>query len=92
MKPPVISEPLDGVMPSGFAVKSMDGDGDQLAVEHDREVLVGAVLGDAGQLALLAAFGDFPVTRWKRLPPLRAEAEADDRLAAAAVVGPAAGW
>ena len=59
MKPPVISEPLEASIPLGYCGVVDRRRGDHLFVEHDREVLQRLGLGDARQLRVFAAVGDF---------------------------------
>ena len=59
VNPPEISEPLVGVDPFRVLGVVDRRRRDQLAVEHDREVLQRGFLADARQLRFLAALGDF---------------------------------
>ena len=86
MKPPEIWAPVDPSMPSRFSWKLMNGEGDELVVEHDREVLQGLLGRDAGERVVGAALGDRAGDVLERLAALVREVERDDRLAAAALV------
>jgi len=54
VNPPEICEPWEDSIPSVDRRR-----GDQLAVEPDREMLLGGFLGDARQLGFLPPVGDF---------------------------------